>query len=362
MTEARNRIRRRKIPLACEPCRDRKSRCDGAKLIYMTCQRRGLSLDHCVYNTDNARTASKDSYIKTLHDRIHALEQSLGKHGIPVPLFSCETATLPSSRNADLGLSVGSSQDSTENLEPSRNIVQDSSGITPLPHEFTPAASPIQQDSADAESCITAMGTIGLKDDVDTTFEASEGFYGSSSVASFIQEAMATAKSPGSIAPQDVSSPLNSSGLPHERRRLRRADIGYTHAERFSLPPRSLADHLLSRFWEKMFYIYPIFHRPAFERAYETIWKPRNELEPEPSFAYGIQTQNNLTWVLVDIPCAAELTVPLKEANVIYPIPSLQRCSKSNRRESSSNTCELAVRICDSFSGAIFNMCSVDYC
>lgn len=63
MTDSHERQRRRKIPLACEPCRERKSRCDGGKPICISCQRRGLSLDQCIYTTDNARTASKDLYV-----------------------------------------------------------------------------------------------------------------------------------------------------------------------------------------------------------------------------------------------------------------------------------------------------------
>lgn len=55
--------RRRKIPLACEPCRERKSRCDGAKPICSTCQRRSLPLHHCVYTLENARTASNDTLV-----------------------------------------------------------------------------------------------------------------------------------------------------------------------------------------------------------------------------------------------------------------------------------------------------------
>jgi hypothetical protein len=57
------RQRRRKIPLACEPCRERKSRCDGAKPICSTCQRRSLPLHHCIYTLDNARTASNEEWV-----------------------------------------------------------------------------------------------------------------------------------------------------------------------------------------------------------------------------------------------------------------------------------------------------------
>jgi hypothetical protein len=59
----KERQRRRKISLACEPCRERKSRCDGGKPICSTCQRRSLGLERCVYKLENARTASTDEYV-----------------------------------------------------------------------------------------------------------------------------------------------------------------------------------------------------------------------------------------------------------------------------------------------------------
>jgi hypothetical protein len=61
--ERADQRRRRKIPLACEPCRERKSRCDGAKPICSTCQRRALPLHHCVYILENARTASNEAFV-----------------------------------------------------------------------------------------------------------------------------------------------------------------------------------------------------------------------------------------------------------------------------------------------------------
>lgn len=54
---ARERQRRRKVTLACEPCRERKARCDGRKPICSTCEHRSLGLEQCIYKAGNARTA-----------------------------------------------------------------------------------------------------------------------------------------------------------------------------------------------------------------------------------------------------------------------------------------------------------------
>jgi len=44
---------------------------------------------------------------------------------------------------------------------------------------------------------------------------------------------------------------------------------------KFTLPPRALADQLMDRYWERMYCLYPFFHKPTFMRAYESLWKPQ---------------------------------------------------------------------------------------
>ena len=53
--------------------------------------------------------------------------------------------------------------------------------------------------------------------------------------------------------------------------------IGHTYTKNFSLPLRSLADHLLDRFWEKVYYLYPVFNRTTFEHAYRNLWEDQEQ-------------------------------------------------------------------------------------
>ena len=50
------RRKRRRIPLACNPCRDRKMRCDGRRPVCVSCQKRRKS-DSCVYETNSFITS-----------------------------------------------------------------------------------------------------------------------------------------------------------------------------------------------------------------------------------------------------------------------------------------------------------------
>lgn len=45
----------------------------------------------------------------------------------------------------------------------------------------------------------------------------------------------------------------------------------------FTLPPRMLADHLLKCFFDKIYILYPFFHRPAFEAAYRNVWRGEDD-------------------------------------------------------------------------------------
>lgn len=63
--------------LACRECRDRKIRCDGARPVCDSCNRRGLGAGQCVYPEveHEGSIASSRSYIRALQKRVQELEQ-----------------------------------------------------------------------------------------------------------------------------------------------------------------------------------------------------------------------------------------------------------------------------------------------
>ncbi|KAK6450852.1 hypothetical protein FP744_10007102 [Trichoderma asperellum] len=305
-SSATERPRRRKIALACEPCRDRKSRCDGGTPICSGCQRRGLALDFCVYKVDNARTASNEAYIRALHERIRSLENackgsgisahSFGSDGDPssfdtaredqqLPQGDCATSK---SKHAPMNMqhqvierddqpanSTGAAdqrEDANAALSPvtTRSSRQDS---THLPLDMLPLAPADHIDSSDGSNPVTAMGTISATDDhVNLALKGTNEFYGSSSAAFFIKEtygsmATATAGLRG-MPPRSGFEGSQSANL-----------LSATHTFHFSLPPRFVADQLLDEFWRRVYYLYPMFHRPTFESAYRSLWEAHRETD-----------------------------------------------------------------------------------
>lgn len=114
------------------------------------------------------------------------------------------------------------------------------------------------------ESLITAMGTVASEDGPDTPRDE---FYGNSSAASFIKETCN-----GVISLQEVfNPPMSAAGrtvMPAPAPPAWRTSASYV------LPPRPLADHLVERYFDRVFHLYPFIHRPSFERAYKSLWEP----------------------------------------------------------------------------------------
>jgi hypothetical protein len=127
------------------------------------------------------------------------------------------------------------------------------------------------------------MGTVSTEHDVYHAFDgATNEFYGSSSAASFMKEAYSSVKTHRS--PQVAAS---GTSVPPFHASFARSDpatnVQFAQADKFALPPRGLADYLLDRFWERVYWLYPFFDKPTFLRAYESLWRPAGEPRCEPS-------------------------------------------------------------------------------
>lgn len=148
-------------------------------------------------------------------------------------------------------------------------------------------------------SNVTAMGAMLAAEDGERIDPPREEFYGSSSAASFMRLARQFMSSQSHLEvfgqgeshatashnQQTPSSNSHQSQL-HE---LCKPSPRFTY-EDYSLPPRPLADHLMQCYWDRAYCLYPFFHRPSFEKAYENLWKsnkdPKTPL-PESNIGLG---------------------------------------------------------------------------
>ncbi|KUL84703.1 hypothetical protein ZTR_07603 [Talaromyces verruculosus] len=292
---------RRKVPLACDPCRERKSRCDGKMPICAACERRSLPLEQCVYSSDNARSESNAAYIQSLHARIRHLEGvCLAANIAP---YSSDLG-LPADGIFAQDLPTGNESTVVDNVTALPSNFRDNvrETLTPLPRDCsinnlaspqanaqngtngqTPYVIDSERDRRQPSSLfeltsnITAMGAISAPEDDERARSPDAEYYGSSSTVEFMRLARKSIKKHRTAEiDRHANRPhpeLDTSAIIRE---------ACTPSTRFAfedtpLPPRALADHLLECFWDHVFCLYPFFHRPSFQHAYENLWVPHRQ-------------------------------------------------------------------------------------
>ncbi|PYH96198.1 hypothetical protein BO71DRAFT_472464 [Aspergillus ellipticus CBS 707.79] len=262
------RPRRRKIALACGPCRERKSRCDGSKPICGPCERRSYPISRCVYKSENAQTASNEEYIRALHHRIQELEETCLKANTALPGFSHQAGQAPSVSRSPLEAS-------------SLTLLTPANDQSPgQPHEGYPVYN---------RSNVTAMGAINPDDEGERPMLQSTDYFGGSSTASLMR--LLAQDSDRSARPQRGQE--LGSGLSSWMQRNAEPPATF-QVEDFLLPPRNLADHLLDCFWERVYCLYPFFNRPSFQDAYDNLWLSRDQPAKNLSeLDIGLGNQNN---------------------------------------------------------------------
>ncbi|GKZ38157.1 hypothetical protein AbraIFM66950_010152, partial [Aspergillus brasiliensis] len=280
---------RRKVTLACVSCREKKIRCDGRKPICGPCEKRSYRIDQCLYNPDNARTASRDEYFQTLHHRIRELEDACLMAGVcidsPMDLPAQRELHSELNRHGEMPVETGSlTMALSSSLEQPDNRIATTTclGVGVPPEQPVLARSNLTGGKTtecspnvgsygspmfdDGEAHVTGMGQITAPDAESRRQSSRFQFYGSSSTASLMRFAWQSMPSrPANASSADVTSSTLQDTFTEYR------------FDDFALPPRTLADHLVRCFSDHVYTLYPFFHRPAFEAAYKNLWLAEDE-------------------------------------------------------------------------------------
>lgn len=134
---------------------------------------------------------------------------------------------------------------------------------TPSPTNLT-ATTSSSANETDQDYEVTATGLVAHPSEVET---GTREYFGDSATLSFMQELQGylpyrptpSSRSGSTVKPNQQAS-LNE--VPKWTQRMG------------PLPPRSLADHLVSSYFSLYHILYPYVHKPAFMAAYESIWSP----------------------------------------------------------------------------------------
>ncbi|OAP64278.1 hypothetical protein AYL99_00250 [Fonsecaea erecta] len=274
------RIKRQKVSVACQPCRLRKTKCDGRGPVCQPCQKKaGIGLI-CTWNLSTAAALPPPS--TTTGPTQRAGTQA----PLPAPATSLE-GSWPQGALAHGEPPPGRTQpiiyQSTRHPPPHSPPAPDFQPRDAGQRSFAKLpggqdAAPGPQHVSPSEQSVHAIIGAALEE------ESGAGFFGSSSAGTFMQSVkrMIQQKVTGATQPEPQS--LNESPqlrhLPASgNRQIIQKQIDYI------LPSRRRADNLMSVYWEFVHVLYPYLDKLQVQEDYEKLWKGDTEpIHDERSF------------------------------------------------------------------------------
>jgi hypothetical protein len=246
--------KRQKVAQACDLCRSRKSRCDGAKPICGECAQRPNQRARCRYTSNINRGFEHAGYVSSLLSRIQELENRERDREI-----------------ANVGLAPVLSHHAQ--VDPVTVVLPDSLKVL--------SVVPLKESCpANEASSVDAMGADGHTKSTDQRKD--NYFYGGSSAVSFMHQVRATIAS--RVSDSTSIAPVAFDEFPS--RTLNHASTSWVPSmieeASLTLPSRSLVDEVIQNYWEKVYHLYPFVNKPVFVKAYDNLWAPetaRKDLE-----------------------------------------------------------------------------------
>jgi hypothetical protein len=229
-------VKRSKIGQACEVCRNRRVRCDGAKPTCGACRRRRKPFPPCTYVEDRISHVSTD-YVEHLEQRVKELE------------------SLQNNSNGPQGVVGDLTISSDESIED---------------------ANPFDEASSDKMRA-DAMGNFTAADP-DLPVAASSAASFMDQVKTALATRLSTLASPSQSEPAAVDLPD-----PWTDPRLNLLERNRT--EIFSLPPHAEADKMLAVYWSEIHALYPFLLQARFEAACAQLWsRTKNDTSEVPTY------------------------------------------------------------------------------
>ena len=129
----------------------------------------------------------------------------------------------------------------------------------------------LRQESTERDSPVNAMGTVCAI--TKRGLDSSDHFYGTSSIVSFSHQIYQTQQRLSGRADFITGQTSASAALPAQGMLSELlSSIPISKPDDYFLPPRVLADHLLSCYWNRVHCLYPFVHQQSFISAYNRLW------------------------------------------------------------------------------------------
>ncbi|KAK4205939.1 fungal-specific transcription factor domain-containing protein [Rhypophila decipiens] len=272
---------RKRAPLACEECRMRKRRCDGAVPICGGCTKR---MSSCVYLAELQEKAWHHDMIKTLRNRLSELERADQQRQERDEIQSNHDDTIivnnqdgsPRESGPELELSVsGCNQPSNHGqmlARPASSIAQHGNAVAVPAHSHTQiltSSVPVNLATPSGSASATSGGLEpGSVERLMRPIDQAIG--GRSSDKDDISIPSITRSIPAATGPE--SSNPRPPCFCHQ----------LLAAGEWSLPLRRQADDLVRLYFSRVHRMYPILHKPTFMKQYRQLWEPAATPSPTP--------------------------------------------------------------------------------
>ncbi|KAH7132729.1 fungal-specific transcription factor domain-containing protein [Dactylonectria macrodidyma] len=258
--------KRRKIQLACNSCRMRKTRCDGRRPVCSPCEKRG-SGDECLYEEGTLHTRK---HIQALESRLEQLER--GSHPRHMWLDDNPVASQHNSH-------VDWPRDPRPRPSPPREDDK-------LNGPGGPNVPVLVQSTTHSRSTIRMASATTLRDNKTQSSDAlatvsacihdPDVLYGASSTISFVERVLLTTGEPDNVGERPRP------GTDEKKPEAYSVEDGVEESDRQTrqlsglelLPIRRIADSYQKSFWDIVHPIFPVLHRPTFTRFYNQLWGP----------------------------------------------------------------------------------------
>ncbi|KAJ0426889.1 C6 transcription factor [Aspergillus carlsbadensis] len=277
---ATRRPKRRKIAVACDECRARKVRCDGIQPVCGPCAKREEYGVHCSYTGEPEKKRAQKNYITSLENRIKHLESpcqvpslstpsarvSSHTHATISPYGPTSFATVSrntpyAQRPAQHRASISSHNATIHSpLSVSQITPRSNAGSTP---ETGRSILPQEKGRQDLTVGVNAM--MGAVEEERPT----QGFFGSSSAASFMRQIKTAVDKRVSSPNQNTSESVL--GIPPSNLLSSQKERQSTVCD-YVLPPRKMADSLMEVYWSYVFPLYPLVDSIHLRDEYSRIW------------------------------------------------------------------------------------------
>ncbi|OZJ01593.1 hypothetical protein BZG36_05466 [Bifiguratus adelaidae] len=300
--------KRQKVSLACQECRNRKSKCDGVRPICGSCLSKKQPESACVYEPDRGRRSVKNQYVQHLESKVQELENVIRRYQIVNGVSSIDTNAPPSPPQSSYSAthtprfidSPAYDPVATAGQPPQASPEAVSHEVADGTRNTYTTESDLQQQNTEADENpggleVNAMGAITGNPEEREGLEGHEnrfGYFGSSSPMRFMTEVQGfigqkAAYSPeyrvpgyffcrqssnngrpssqNSRSPRHTSNPSTGSGTVGHR-----SYAGVFHD--YVLPPRKVADSLVLSYWTWFHTLHPLLHKPSFMRTYSRLW------------------------------------------------------------------------------------------